>query len=313
MARPIEFLRKPLTPGPELDPLDPRLAAIADAIERRQFREAADQAEGLFAQNAYDVHAVSAYLYQAFAEGGIGVLGEIFATVTALVSENLGALSPARRREERLDRRLGWLFDAVDDALEYHALKGTPEWARWREGVGSDAFDAVLAQGDALGERQRALGFRVGDGGLGRLLTRLRALGPALATPPPEAYPKGKTEAPPSLAQPPFAAGSLEPSRHRVELVASDRFVELLCKLKAFEDLVEQKNYQKAALVGDDLLRTLDDFDPRAYFPELFAAFSALMSNHVGQLSPHWGDRESVAWKALTQFYRVDLKGFVGA
>ncbi len=322
MARTLDFLRRPLSPGPELDPLDPRLAALADAVERRQFREAADDAEALFAEGVHDVQAVSAYLYQAFAEGGLGVLGELFSTVEALVGENLGALSPARRREERLDRRLGWLFDAINDALEYHTLKATPDWARWREGVRRDAFVAALAQGDALGGRFRAGGFGVGEGGLGRLLSRLQGLTTAL-TPapvleaqlsPPETSLAAGPEPPPASVTPLLSGREpLEPSRRRVELVVSDRFVELLCKLRAFEALVERDDYLKAALVGDDLLSLLDDFDPREYFPELFASFSALMSEHVEELSSHWGDRESIPWKVLAQFYRVNLKGFVGA
>ncbi|HEU4412955.1 MAG TPA: type VI secretion system protein IglI family protein [Polyangiaceae bacterium] len=312
MARALEPLRRPLSPGPELDPLDPRLAAVVDAAERRQFREAADRAEALFAEGVYDVQAVSIYLYQAFAEGGLGALGELFATAEALAGDNLGALSPARRREERLDRRLGWLFDTVNDALEYHVLKNTPDWARWREGVGPDAFAEALARGEALGGRLRAGGFKAGEAGLGRLLTRLQPLAPVLAPPPAPAPPPAAAQAPAAAVASPAAHATLEPSRHRVELVASDKFVELLCKLRAFEALVERKNYQKAALVGDDLLQTLDDFDPRAYFPELFAGFSALFSEHVDQLAPHWGDRDTITWKALAQFYRVDLKGFVG-
>ena len=38
----------------------------------------------------------------------------------------------------------------------------------------------------------------------------------------------------------------------------------------------------------------------------------ALMSKNINTLAGHWGDRESAAWKALGQFYKVDLKGFVG-
>lgn len=325
MTRALEPLRQPLAPGPELEPLDPRLTALTDAAERRQFRDAADRAEALFAEGVYDVRAVSIYLYQAFVEGGLGALGEIFETADALAGSNLAALSPARRREEHLDRRLGWLFDAVNDALEYHALKNTPEWGRWRAGVTPDAFALSLGRGDALGERLRNGPFKTGDGALGRLLTRLRGLATALEPPPapspapapPEAPAAAAPSSTPAVA---FAAVALlppngeppRPSRHRIELVASDRFIELLCKLKAFEALVERKHYQKAALVGDDLMRSLDEFDPRAHFPDLFATFSALLSQHVDQISPHLEDRESPSWKALTQFYRVDLKGFVG-
>jgi hypothetical protein len=48
------------------------------------------------------------------------------------------------------------------------------------------------------------------------------------------------------------------------------------------------------------------------YFPELFSDFSELLSKHIDTLASHWQDRESTAWKAHAQFYRVDLRRFVG-
>ena len=53
-------------------------------------------------------------------------------------------------------------------------------------------------------------------------------------------------------------------------------------------------------------------FDPRKYFPELFASFSALLSSNVSAMAPYWDRRQSLEWKTLQQFYQVDLKKFVG-
>ena len=94
---------------------------------------------------------------------------------------------------------------------------------------------------------------------------------------------------------------------------ASHKFLELQSKLRAFELLVEQGNHERAAVVADDLLQLIEHFDPRTYFPELFVQFSALFSTNIGLLEQHWERRESMAWKALDQFYRVDLKKFVAA
>jgi hypothetical protein len=65
--------------------------------------------------------------------------------------------------------------------------------------------------------------------------------------------------------------------------------------------------------VAHDLMYIVDHFDPREYFPELFARFGALLSRNIGQLEGHWEERDSASWKALHQYYRVDLKGFISS
>jgi hypothetical protein len=118
-------------------------------------------------------------------------------------------------------------------------------------------------------------------------------------------------EEPPKPPETPVDPDALQTLRKKVELVVSQHFVELSNKLRAFEILIEKGQQEKAALVADDVLQTLDAFDPRLYFPELFARFSGLVSTNIGSLSTHWQQKDSVEWKALTQYYKVDLKGFV--
>jgi hypothetical protein len=115
----------------------------------------------------------------------------------------------------------------------------------------------------------------------------------------------------PSNGAPVLAASSADPGRLEMMLAVSHRFVELTQKLRAFEELIKKHEYRKAALVADDLQQIIEHFDPRSYFPEVFAGFSAHLSRNIHALAEHWDDRESVAWKALAQFYHVDLDGFV--
>jgi hypothetical protein len=96
-----------------------------------------------------------------------------------------------------------------------------------------------------------------------------------------------------------------------VQLSVSAAFVELLRKLEAFDALVAAGKYQKAALVADDLTDAISRFDPRVYFPDLFATFGKGLAENIEILGEHWGERESLGWKALEQFYRVDIKRFV--
>jgi hypothetical protein len=96
-----------------------------------------------------------------------------------------------------------------------------------------------------------------------------------------------------------------------VTLRGSAALRELLMKLEAFELLVEAGKYDRAALLCDDVHALVDHFDPRLYFPELFATFGRLVSENIGKLEVHWQQRDSSMWNALRQFSRVDLAGFV--
>ena len=95
-----------------------------------------------------------------------------------------------------------------------------------------------------------------------------------------------------------------------LRLAVSYRFVELTRKLQAFELLVQAGQFRRAALVADDVHQLIREFDPRSYFPAVFASFSALYYENLEELSKHWEDRGSAGWQALGQFYKTDLDRF---
>jgi hypothetical protein len=47
------------------------------------------------------------------------------------------------------------------------------------------------------------------------------------------------------------------------------------------------------------------------HFPEMFASFSRGVAMHIAELDGYWQQRSEPAWKALQQYYQVDLDGFV--
>ena len=74
MARDLSRFTKPLVEAeqPGLDTVDSRLTVIMDLAGRRQFADAADHAEELFAEGVYDIRPISCELCAAFLEGGVG-------------------------------------------------------------------------------------------------------------------------------------------------------------------------------------------------------------------------------------------------
>lgn len=323
MSRDLAFLVDPKTPtGQALESTDPRLVALLDLLEARRWTETGDRAGELLREGAFDIRVVSSYLGAAFFEGGFPVLETLLDTLDHLLAERHDAIGPKKKRDDQIDRRLGWLFETITDSVDYHQSRLTPEWEAWTAGVTATTFEGAHAAAVRLGGRL-AQGPWTGSSRattrlIGWLANRIDELTRA---------PRRKDETPavvPAIKQAETSDASapttlprrdeddpLAPKTVRVELAVSSRFLELAAKLEAFERLVETDQLEKAALVSDDILAMIDSFDPRAYFPEVFSRFSGLVSKNVETLSNHWEHRESTKWKAMVQFYRVDLRGFV--
>ena len=58
-------------------------------------------------------------------------------------------------------------------------------------------------------------------------------------------------------------------------------------------------------------MELIKNFDPRQYFPELFAGFFGELNKSIQQVRPHLENRDPLTWDTLEQFYQVDLDGFV--
>ncbi|MGK3962629.1 type VI secretion system protein IglI family protein [Sorangium sp. So ce1667] len=332
MARDLTRFLEPIEPQPEpgLEADDPRLAELVALADQGQYGAAADAAEALADEGVHDIRALSFLYYQAFIEGGIAALEQVFDVVRAALGPRFEAIGPARRRAEHFNKRLAWLFDTIVDALEYHQKNATPAWDALQQGLDRGALEAVLRAGDLVAADLSADAYASASRALGRLLGALRAraevlaaapaatAAPALATPASEQpSPAPWDDAPPAAPAAAAPPGEVAPAaaaiagRARIELAVAPAFLELLAKLRAFETLIGKGELEKAAIVAEDVQQLIESFDPRAYFPEVFARFSALLSGHIGALSEHLEERGSLAWKARSQFYRVDLEGFV--
>lgn len=309
-------LRAPLPPmeSAGLESVDPRLALLNTMCEKGQLRDLVSEVEQLMEAGIYDIRPLSMYLWAAFNESGLAALTEIFDTLTALVTINLPAIGPSGKKVEHTCKRIIWLAQKLTDAVEYHETRQTPEWKKWTQAVTAESMDEVLERTAALDAAQDER-FDSARPALQKLTARLRAISLTL---------KIHSQPAVSVASPVIA--SIHPPTHnqtteqlqvdarlgRAEVGVSHEFFALIQKLDAFSKLVKKGDLPRAAVVADDLMRTIESFDPRTYFPELFSDFSELLSKHVDTLSTHWQDRESTAWKAHVQFYRVDLRRFVG-
>jgi hypothetical protein len=304
------------TGGQPLESHDARFLNITDLAQRGKFSEVADAVAELLAEEVYEVRLLGYYLFAVFHEEGMARLPEVFEVLAMLTRRMEEGLPEGDKQLKLLNKSLTWFLQTLLDTLRYHQSKTDARWAGWlKDGTESQATEAI-ERAEELLELLAAPTYASGAQKLALLVTWLREFKAQRPVPPPEkaaAVSPAKEDAAKAPAPAP-APESPSPFLHvgqTMQLRGSAHLVELCNKLKAFEMLIERKDFQKAALVSDDILGTLEGFDPRRYFPELFASFGGLLNKHVRDIQEHWENKDSTEWKTLSQFYQVDLENFV--
>lgn len=306
---------------------------LVAALEKSAWDDVRERIYGLDDDKRLDVRTFAFACYLAWREAGVGALGFLHDGILITLGANLACFGPQKKKEAHLDVRLAWAMSTIVDDITYHEKAASPEWKAWTKGVDADLVAAVNAR---RGEVREALAQgvtpRAADA-FARLVTTLdrslRPIAAAAAKPAPapveEEAPESEEEPESEVAPSPSrgkgrsksqastarSRGDAPMGGDRVELAVSHAFLELLRKLDAFEQLVKAGKHQKAALVADDITALITNFDPRNYFPELFAGFGKNLAENIEVLADYWDQRDTIGWKALEQYYRVDLQRFI--
>lgn len=316
---------------------DAEFVDLVAAIEKSAWGDVRERIFALDDDRRLDVRTFAFACYLAWREGGVAALAFVETGILATLGTNLECYGPAKKKEAHLDVRLAWAINTIADDVTYHEKAGTPEWKAWTANVDAAVFATVNAhRADVREALDRGPTPRAADA-FARLVTTLdRSLRPLVAA-------AAKVEPEPVAAVAPESApisapisaeevtsspargrgrttpheaasrqrGDTPMGGDRVELAVSHAFLELVRKLEAFERLVKAGKHQKAALVADDITALITNFDPRGYFPELFAEFGKNLAENIEVLADYWDQRDTIGWKALEQYYRVDLQRFV--
>ncbi|UQA56301.1 type VI secretion system protein IglI family protein [Polyangium aurulentum] len=318
--------------GPGGDAPEAALGDIVKLAEKGEHRAAAERAAGLLRQGSTDVRVLVHFLFGLFDANGPASLPKTLSILRAALSERWGVVRPEERRPRIVDSSLSWLFRTLVVNIDFHEKTKSPAFTTWA------SLDAATVGGPAL-EASAALreaASRVIDGArclaqLSELDVRIRSHFnrlPVRPAPAPAPAPVADEEAAPPASEPepdevdddlpgaaeppprPRAAPD-EPPPHGRVLEISPAMEFFLRKLEAFERLVERGDGLRAALVADDIQRTLDSFDPRLYLPRLLARHFRLLAAHADELAEHAEGAEGPRWKALAQLYQVDLDAFL--
>ncbi len=305
--------------NPGLETFDPRLGDITTLVQDGKYEAAAAEADAVIQDGVYDIRVIGFSLYGYFLENGIAALSPIFDAFTALLTDNLEAVGPAKKREKHYQTSLKWFVNQLDKKIKYEEDKQSPVYNAWVENISSDDVQAVL---DASEKFQRAMGMTLEDlaGDITEPLTKVKGWLSGFQKlvykePEPEPEPEAEPEETEDAAEEKkpqtggfrFAFSGGE----GVGAEGSYHLQVLIQKLAAFEQLIKAEKFELASLVADDINEIVANFDPKVYFPKIFAGFSFLFARHISQLLSFDQHKGTVEWAALQELYKVDLASFV--
>ena len=312
---------------PGIDTFDPRLTDIASLIEKGEYNRAATEAETIIADGIYDIRVIGYFLYGVFLEQGIVGLADLFHCLVGLFQDNWEAVGPVRKREKHVQTSLNWLIKMLDRKLNYEESKKSDVWDLWLETSSSDDLEQALNQWDAL---RQAIAERLAEeagvvmDGLMKIQNWLRSFQQLVYTEPEpvdddeefaqEEDDEAQYDAPddsPAVAKPGKPDDGAVTTPDAVMVEGSHHLKILLKKLAAFESLVAARQFEKSAIVADDLNTIMANFDPKRYFPKLFSKYTLLRALHIGDITPYDQSKVTVEWQALQQLYEVDLEHFI--
>jgi len=298
--------------NPGLDVLDPRFMDITTLVENGEYLEAAVKAEEIFAEEIYDIRLAGYFLYGFFLEQGVGAMPAILGSLVKLFEENWEALGPVKNRERHAQTSLNWLFRQLLKKFQYEEGKDSDVYQQWIAEVSSEEVQEAL---EASEELQKAFGVALEDmaspllDGLSKVNDWLKAFQKVVYR---EPEVEEETElAAEAAAKEVVAPASLGFGDEAVMAEGSYHLQLLLRKMKAFERLIEKEEFNKAAIVADDINDVIANFDPRIYFPKIFSRYSLLRALKIADISAFEEYKGSVEWQTMQDLYKVDLDSFV--
>ena len=266
-----------------------------------------------------------------FTNEGVAGLRDVFAVLNSIVGENWQAVGPMKNKEKHAKNSLLWFFKQLVRKLNYEEEKQGPGWQQWTTTVDSDNAQETA---ELIATFHRLVGPTLDEqakpvmDSVKKIENWMRSFAKAVyREPEPEAELEKEPEpqetapdvnAPESTGEAPVAQSTQQQvivgatlSGNLPIVEGSIHLVELMKKMAAFEKLIKEEKFVHAALVADDINATMENFDPRLYFPSLFKNFSRLFALSINELAEAEDARETVAWKAMESFYHVDIDEFV--
>jgi len=302
----------PASENPGLDSTDPRIDDIATLVQAGQSIEAANQSEAILADGIYDIRLICYFLYGHWLEEGLLSLFDVISCLNNVL-DNWEAVGPVAKKEKSAEKSLDWLFKQTLKQIQYEESKNTPQWQQWQASFNADEADQILELGDSF---RLSLSHRLeGNAPVvidlwSKIEQWLHSFQHMMYRPEqaqldePEPL-EGETSIEVVLPTTMASRGS------GLEIESSYHMELLLEKLAAFERLLQEAKYPQAAVVAVDINETLNNFDPKIYFPKIFESFVRLQALNFEELSAYAENQDSPQWQVMQDWLKVDVNSFI--
>ncbi len=144
---PADLLDGRLTASPEPEDASSstRIAHVAQLAERGEHPAAAREAAGLIEAGIHDIRLIGFYLFGLFLQRGISYLPALLGHAAALITDDLAALRPSRRKLQVVNSATAWLSEHVSAQLVFHTKHRSATWEAWCGESDGTLPDAIAA------------------------------------------------------------------------------------------------------------------------------------------------------------------------
>jgi hypothetical protein len=294
---------------------DLRFEEVISLVDEERLHEATKLITAILNEGRVDLRLVMYLFYGQFINQGIGALITIFPAIETVLDDHWEKISPVNMRDKYLLSSLAWFLSSIGKKLKrsenlYKSKKADEFWNKSVHGLTAQKVEQLLA---TTKEFSTYLHKKTDESDLSQYLLfiskwmdNLKFVAENESTSEPE-EPKSCETAPQAAVKPPTSLQT--PLKEVVD--ASEPFTLLFKKIQAFEALIAKQQFEKAALVSEDLSLILKNFDPSVYFPKLFSKYFALSAVHIDTLAQEWENKNSLKWEALQRLYQTDLEEFI--
>jgi len=296
-----------LEKGITADTDDLRFEEAVSLVDQERFDEAGSLIMSIFNEGNVDIRLAMYLFYSHLLENGILGLKEIFPAIATLLEDHWDKISPSELKEKHLLSSLTWLLSSISKKLKRSEklYKEKKEDEFWAKSIGTLTYPDHEELKTLTRHFAEFIHQKLQEPSLNQHILFISKWLTALDTlVTPEAPPLPEPATEPS--SPPINNVSLQHSVH-----SSEPMTLLLKKIQTFETLIEQENFEKAALVGDDIMNLIKNFDPTLFFPKLFTRYFALTAKHIDILSEEWTNKSSLKWESLSRLYHTDIDEFI--
>ena len=289
---------------------------LFDTIAKGELTSANEQCTELLNAGCTDIRVIVLIIYSSQVWLSKDGMVKLFPLSRVLLETYQAQLLPPEMAEqsdlldEICDQYFGWLLRKISRKMKFLAQQQKQEWLVWLSELNAEAvteikthlaeFEHVLSEKFVLTQQQSLNALKHLMGQIAEIdITPFQefSLANDEAVEEPEIATLANTTADvlPALANTTNTADMSAPLQ------------QLHQKLACFQTLVEKQDYIKASIVAEDITQTVDNFDPRRFFPALFKPFLHTQIKHWEALQTH----QHQTIQPYLDLYHLDLNAFM--